>query len=640
MNLQDLGIGSVIGGFKLEKELGRGGMGVVYKAHELSLNRKVALKILSDRLCNDEEFIERFKREAKVVAALSHPNIVSIMSFGEEGGLYYFAMEYVQGTDLGQILKERRQLPLSEAMGITSQIADALSEAADKGVVHRDLKPSNIMIDSVGRIKVTDYGIAYFQDADSHLTRTGLYMGTPEYSSPEQASGQKLDIRSDIYSLGAMLYKMLSGEVPVSGESPLAVVAKIMTEPVRPLAKVNPDLPKLIYQLVEKMMARDKNKRFQTPADVINAINYCIDKLRIEPSPARMVGAPVASHRPPTVSAYRRRAKTIGAVAGVIAAILLSMWTVDALLNRKAKVETPVVAVEEPAEPAGGTPAEPPGVQVPTTVATNAAPPAGSPEPVEAVVPPSLSGTTDRGEEVPPPVPTADTAREAVPPETIAALPSPQPQVEVVIPAAPVQAPPEPRVVVAPPVEEQAVRPAPQPRPEPVKTAKIDTRTQLPEIPVVLMIVSGDETLAPFLRVHLENIIRGSGLRVASVTEIPVLRQKMQFGEMPVSWYDIKQIVPPGAAHILLISDVQKTGTMPLQFYGRTQTLTNAAVTVRAIDMETGEAAGAPGTATMKYTPLNMDQELQKAADTAAGGMGGQIRMFWKEKRQASDSSG
>ncbi|MFH1216457.1 MAG: protein kinase [Pseudomonadota bacterium] len=639
MNLQDLGIGSVIGGFKLEKELGRGGMGVVYKAHELSLNRKVALKILSDRLSNDEEFIERFKREAKVVAALTHPNIVSIMSFGEEGGLYYFAMEYVQGTDLGQILKERRQLPLNEAMGITSQIADALSEAADKGVVHRDLKPSNIMIDSVGRVKVTDYGIAYFQDVESHLTRTGLYMGTPEYSSPEQASGKKLDIRSDIYSLGAMLYKMLSGEVPVTGESPLAVVAKIMTEPVRPLSKVNPSLPKLIYQLVEKMMARDKDKRFQTPGDVISAINYCIDQLKIVPPSVRKVGAPAATHRP-TVSAQRRRAKTIGAVAGVVVAILLSMWTVDALLNRKEKVEIPVVEVEQPAASPEVTTTGQSGTPAPTTVVTSAEPTVSQVVTGETPVTQQSPGTTVTAEAVPPAPEQTPGVTGMMPQAPVAAKPSTQPQVEMAIPAVPDQAPPEPRVVVRPPVEEQVVSPAPQPRPEPVKTAKIDKRMQLPENPVVLMIVSGDETLAPFLRVHLENIIRDSGLRVASVAEIPILRQKMQFGEMPVSWYDIKQIVPPGAAHILLISDVQKTGTMPLQFYGRTQTLTNAAVTVRAVDMETGQSAGASGTATAKFTPLNMDEELRKAADTAAGSMGGQIRMFWKEKRQTSDSSG
>lgn len=627
MELQQLDVGSVIGGFKLEKELGRGGMGVVYKAHELSLNRKVALKILSERLCNDAEFIERFKREAKVVAALSHPNIVSIMSFGEEGGLYYFAMEYVQGTDLGIILKERRQLPLNEALGITAQIADALNEAADKGVVHRDLKPSNIMIDSVGRIKVTDYGIAYFQDAESHLTRTGLYMGTPEYSSPEQASGQKLDIRSDIYSLGAILYKMLSGEVPVSGESPLAVVAKIMTEPVRPIAKVNPSLPKLICQLVDKMMTRDKEKRFQTPAEVINAINFCIDKLQIQPSPAIKVSAPVPPHRPTTVSVQRRRARTIGAVAGVIAAVLLSMWTVDALLNRKAKVETPTVAVEEPAPPAQvtmpGVPPTPP-VEQPQAVTPQAAAPVAEAVPVEpappsAATPGSPAQVAVSREPAVSPAPT----QEAVETPSAAAPAAPAEEPGTVVPPAPI------------------VKPAPKPRPaEPVKTAKIDTRARLPETPVVLMIVAGDESLAPFLRVHLENIIRNSGLKVASVAEIPVLRQKMQVGDMPVSWYDIKEIVPPGAAHILLISDVQKTGTMPLQFYGRTETLTNAAVTVRVVDMETGEAAGASGSGSAKFTPLNMDQELRKAADTAASGIGQQIRKYWRDKRQATDSSG
>jgi serine/threonine-protein kinase len=187
MREENLAPGDILGGFKIEKELGRGGMGIVFKAHELSLNRKVALKVLGQKLTFDKEFIIRFKREAQIVAAMNHPNIVKILSFGEEQGLYHFAMEYIKGKDLGQILQEKKVLPLEEALFIISQVASALDEAHRRGVVHRDLKPSNIMLDQMGRVKVTDFGVAFAEESTVKLTKTGLFLGTPEYASPEQS---------------------------------------------------------------------------------------------------------------------------------------------------------------------------------------------------------------------------------------------------------------------------------------------------------------------------------------------------------------------------------------------------------------------------------------------------------------------
>jgi len=604
MKLNQIETGSIIGGFQLEKELGRGGMGVVYKAHELSLNRMVALKILSERLSGDDEFIKRFKREAKVVAALSHPHIVNILSYGEEQGLYYFAMEYVKGTDLGQILKERKSIPLEEALPIAMQIADALEEAATKGVVHRDLKPSNIMIDSVGRIKITDYGIACFQDTDAKLTQTGLYMGTPEYSSPEQASGAKLDIRSDIYSLGALLYKMVSGEPPVTGESPLAVVAKIITEPSRPIATVNPSLPKPVCELIDKMTAKDINQRFQTPTETMDAIVSCMGQLHIEPPITGRIPAarPAPPPPPPMPEKKSNRTKVLAMAAGIIIAILLSMWTVDALLHRmkkeKTAEETVAPAVQEMTvaektgeeQPSVTTPApEPPATtaQAPGQETV----PATVPAPVPATVP--AAGQTPRQE------------RETSP--AIAPLPAPLP--------APVAEPP-------------------------ARTAKVQKKAALPTIPVVLTIVSGDETLAPFVQNHIEAALANSGLHVTSVAEIPVLMEKMQMGSLPISWYDIQRLVPSQSANIILISQVQQTGSMPLQYYGRSQTLTTVSFTVRAVDMETGAAAGPPASGTAKFTPLNMDEELRKAVNASVSGMGQSIKDYWQQKLKSDGPRG
>lgn len=610
MKLNQIETGSIIGGFQLEKELGRGGMGVVYKAHELSLNRMVALKILSERLSGDEEFIKRFKREAKVVAALTHPHIVNILSYGEENGLYYFAMEYVKGTDLGQILKEKKSIPLEEALPIALQIADALEEAAAKGVVHRDLKPSNIMIDSVGRIKITDYGIACFQDADAKLTQTGLYMGTPEYSSPEQASGAKLDIRSDLYSLGALLYKMLSGEPPVTGESPLAVVAKIITEPSRPIATVNPSLPRAVCELIDKMTAKDINQRFQTPGEVMDAIVSCMGQLHIEPPitgripAARPVSAPPPLPPLPEEKEKGGRTRMLAMAAGIIIAVLLSMWTVDALLHRVKKEKT----AEQTVVPAGQEMAveekssagqQPPAL--PATVTTPA---------------PEAPAVTAQA----PPLVTPPATTQAPEPAAAPAAGQPTRQERETAPA------------IAPP-------PAPAAAP-PARTAKVQKQAALPAIPVVLTIVSGDETLAPFVQNHIEAALANSGLHVTSVAEIPVLMEKMQMGSLPISWYDIQRLVPSQSANIVLISQIQQTGSMPLQYYGRSQTLTTVSFTVRAVDMETGTAAGPPASGTAKFTPLNMDEELRKAVNASVGGMGQSIKQYWQQKLKSGGPQG
>ncbi len=554
---RQIGIGSIIGGFKIEKELGRGGMGVVYRAHELSLNRKIAMKVLSERLSNDEEFIKRFQREARVVAALNHPNIVNILSYGEENGLYYFAMEYVQGTDLGQILKKQKEIPLDQALSITAQIADALEEAAARGVVHRDLKPSNIMIDSMGRIKVTDFGIARFQDTESHLTRTGLYMGTPEFSSPEQARGEKLDVRSDIFSLGAILYKMLSGIAPVSGDSPMAVVAKILTEPIIPISRIKPALPKSVCALVDKMMTKDVAARIQTPGEIMAAIRACSKDLKEEMPLTRgfMLKKEAA---PPPVAPKNERIKNIGIVAGIILAIILSMWTIDAFFVQNKEDMVPEAKKQDKiiADP-------------------------------EAEAPVTSTETT----------------------EMTAPQPAPSP--------------------VLPP--EKTYRDE-LPATEEIKIAKVATPPAPPKIPRVLLIVSGDESLVPFVRANLESLIINSGLKASSVAEIPVLREKMQMGNMPVSWYDIKQYVPEGQAQILLLAEVQKAGATPLNYYGRTQVLTSASLSARALDMASGSSVVPPGTALAKFTPLNLDVEMKKAVDSAAGEMGTAIKKYWQEK--------
>jgi serine/threonine protein kinase len=619
---ETLSVGSVLGGFKIEKELGRGGMGVVYKAHELSLNRKVALKVLAPRLSSDEEFIKRFKREAMVVAALDHPNIVKILSYGQADSIHYFAMEYVKAQDLGQILKEKSAILLDEALSITAQVASALEEASRRGVVHRDLKPPNIMVDELGRVRVTDFGIACFQDSDTKLTRVGTFLGTPEYASPEQVSGQDLDVRSDIYALGAVLYRMVSGQCAVTGDSPMAMVAKILTEPVKPIQEVNPSLPGPVCRLIDKMMAKDPTKRFQSPHELLSALDDCINQLKIVAPLARTRVVELKTPPPPPPPVRRSpRAKIWGAVAGVALAVLLTVWLVDAVILKKGDSTTasreqglPVVKEEQtamlPTLPAATAPEKGPvrekePVPAAMTGAQEAAPPqkadAAPPEPAAAQAegPKAVGKVAEPVKEVADPKGEADARAGGIPSEVEQA---------------------------APPIEREKAAP---PRPPVVASAK---PIRLPKVPTVLLAVSGDEATAPFVRANLESLMLESELQVAMVSEIPVLYEKMQFGRVPLSRYDIQRLVPKGKAHILVLAQVQMAGSMPLKYQGYTQELISATFSIQTVDLDTGLSATAPATGTVKYTVLNMEENFQKEIGYKAGDMGAKIRDYWDRK--------
>jgi len=312
--------GDRLDGYDLLEEIGRGGMGVVFRARERSLNRDVALKILLPGLASEAEYVDRFKREAQIVATLRHPNIVSILAYGEADGCHYFAMEYVAGRDLGQLLKERTTLSIEEALSITAQAARALDAANAKSIIHRDIKPSNIMIDETGHAYITDFGIARLAESDE-LTRTGTFFSTPEYAAPEQATGGTVDVRSDIYSLGAVLYKCLSGVPPVSADSAAAIVVKSATEGASPLSAANRLLPAPLCALVDGMLAFEPVDRPQSPQDLLAAIAECEIALECESSGS--IDRTVAIKGSPTGEQAARPRRWSPVVAAAAAFLLL-----------------------------------------------------------------------------------------------------------------------------------------------------------------------------------------------------------------------------------------------------------------------------------------------------------------------------
>src|SRR4026208_1282558 len=255
------------GRYRIVRKLGSGGMADVYLAEDEELGRRVAIKILNDRHANDESFVERFRREAKNAAGLSHPNIVSIYDRGEAEGTYYIAMEYLDGRSLKELVVARGPLPIPDAIAATRQVLAALRFAHRKGVVHRDIKPHNVMADADGRLKVTDFGSA--RAGVSQSAEACSIIGTAQYLSPEQARGAPVDQRSDLYSIGIVLYEMLTGKTPFTGETPVEIAMKHLSDTPRPPSLLRPDIPPDLDMVVLRALAKNPDDRFQTAEEMV-----------------------------------------------------------------------------------------------------------------------------------------------------------------------------------------------------------------------------------------------------------------------------------------------------------------------------------------------------------------------------------
>jgi len=306
----------VAGRYELEEVVGTGGMSSVYRAHDTLLDRKVALKVLHPQYADDEEYVERFRREARAVARLSHPNIVTVIDRGEENGQEFIVFEYVDGQNLKALVNARGAIPVETAVALGHQIARALAFAHEQGLVHRDVKPQNVLLNGDGRAKVTDFGIARSMDVKHGMTQTGAVLGTSDYIAPEQAQGHGVNARTDVYSLGVVLYELLTGEVPFPGENFVAVAMRHINEPPPSARALRRDVPPRLDAALQRAMAKDPADRYPSMDAFCAELEACLRELRRGDPPALDDGATLIVPPAQRRSRQRAAARAAGAPSG------------------------------------------------------------------------------------------------------------------------------------------------------------------------------------------------------------------------------------------------------------------------------------------------------------------------------------
>ncbi len=633
-----------LGHYDIVAELGRGGMGVVYKGHESSLNRYVAIKVLADSLAHDEGVKERFLREARSMAALNDPHIIQIYYIGDDEGQTYFVMEFVEGESLGTLLKREHKVAVGPAAKIIYQTALGLATAHDKGVIHRDIKPGNLMVSSRGTIKIADFGIALSnQDISKKLTSTGEFVGTPGYLSPEVCLGKVVDQRSDIFSLGIVLFEMLAGRMPFTDESPLGLMLEVVRAEIPDVRQLNTEVDEQIAWILSKMIAKEPDDRYQSchelAADLANhplvAKGGPITIVpKISAAAATVVGqrtpfpgqrapssvpvtpvAPMANTRitpsaqpiapdypgaaatAPGVAAPFERRPVLGrddaqaaprssALPIAIAAILVlglvgGAWAIRDKIPGFGGASSQAVATTTTTATSTN-PAAPPSNAV--AVTNGVAPPAGN----EST--PASTGPAPTSSEAP----TVDTTGERVLADsgtTTADAPADGPG---------------PRASQA---DVDALRDLPAARAAEADTAQIAlapapkkvTPPAAPRVPTIAVVVGGDDVITEPARDAVVSLLQRRGFRV------------IEAGSAQGSQPNLRSL--HGRADAVVFVQAKPVGSQVMTYYGQASTLYTVQMGVKAYRVSDGSTLWSSGMEQVNFTTLNASEKAREAID-------------------------
>ena len=661
-----------IGHYTIVSELGRGGMGVVYLAHEESLNRYVAIKVLGEQLSGDPSFVARFTREAQAVAALSHPNIIQIFFIGEDNGRHYFVMEYVKGKSLLTIVKDQGKIENPRAAQYMLQAANGLAAAHDQGFVHRDIKPANLLVDERGLLKIADFGLALPQDAITRLTATGMLVGTPGYLSPEQCMGETLDKRTDIYSLGVTFYELLTATMPFHADSPLALLRKILQEDPPDITTLNAQVDEKTRTIVNRMIAKDRNQRYQSCHELASDLGEYLG------GTAKIAGA-IAGVAGTAGPAAPKSAELEGATTRMP----------ESGPQPAAAGQTKSAGVPQAAPPAPAASTATPQV-VPVVVATATPPPAAVPgalaapsamvpAPQAMPVPAQATGRKSRAPLVILAVfvlfvaaaavggffalrsPLVQrylpwrSAAKAVNPDAPQVPAQPAEQVATTSESAPGVGSPESGAgpsgapgtaggaaggVTAPsspsaPVAEagmghQAAKEAAAPHATgrrsgsaptgstqseasaPAAGLAAATERAAPTLAGVAVGVTGERPIAGIVSSFLQSELQGSGLQPLDAATLPGTEELFAGGGEPGVGDLIRRLRGEGVAKLVL-ARVEPAGQRELRYMGRSDTAYTSRVTVTCYDIATGRPKGRSLNATFESTSINQEQATEKA---------------------------
>ena len=552
-------VGRTIGGCTIEKLLGRGGMGAVFLAQQLSLHRSVALKVMLPDRGGDPQFAERFVREARLVAALNHPNVVQVFDASRDAdGMLAMVMEFVPGRTLGQLIRDQGALPPPVALALIRQAADGLAAAHAKKLVHRDIKPDNLMVDGDARLKVMDFGLARANEGggDNQLTMSGMILGTPNYLSPEGARGEPTDIRSDLYSLGVTMWQAIAGRLPFTGPTPVQVMVQHLEATPPDLALAAPQCPPAVATLVMRLLNKDAATRYPDPA----ALSHAIDAVERElyGAPVRLVwqGSTLTTPAVALVATESSAGGQTGLVLGGLAALLaLGVWGIWALWPQ-ATPAAQVAAASAAVAPSAAAP-------TPTATALPDAPPA---DPVVDNVPLVAALASPAAPATSAPVPPTTAANAQSPGPTAAALAPPNPVPAAVGPTPSAVVVPTPPVAqVGPATALPAIASAPvavvMPAPTAAPAASVEAPVAPPQLISRLPAQLSVSTIPAGAEVYVDGVLRGrSPLMVKELSAGVHLVRLVKTGYMDMS----EQVVLIGGQVVRVANPLPKPASLEL----------------------------------------------------------------------------